>query len=159
MRTSFEARRTPSRDTSCCARRVTLRITLIGRAMRRARCLQLSCSCWARRQSVPGRHVRFSVHAWGSKVTLCAHWRSATIRERTGFPGDRWSVAGRWPMAGERAVVLGSGFAELLGAKAGERVVVEARTVKGAINALEVDVVGVANTTNAKVDNFGVWMS
>src|SRR5690606_10450265 len=28
-------------------------------------------------------------------------------REATVFPRDKWSVAGRWPMAGERAVVLG----------------------------------------------------
>lgn len=74
------------------------------------------------------------------------------------FPREGWQIDGAWPAAGAPELVLGAGLARLLDAKAGDAVVVEARTFAGALNALTFTVSGVVTTDNASLDNLGFWL-
>jgi putative ABC transport system permease protein len=74
------------------------------------------------------------------------------------FPRDSWGVEGRWPQPGAPELALGADLAKLLEARPGDAVVVEARTLQGAINALSLTVSAVVRTRNPAVDNTGVWV-
>jgi putative ABC transport system permease protein len=74
------------------------------------------------------------------------------------FPRDAWSIQGAWPAPGALEVTVGSGLARLLKIAVGDDVVVEARTVDGAMNALTYKVAGIVQTENLQLDNLGLWV-
>lgn len=72
------------------------------------------------------------------------------------FPRTSWQVQGSVPATAEDGVLVGRGVASLLGLEPGERVVLQSRTSKGALNALDVVVAGVVSVGNPAVDWIGV---
>ncbi|MFZ5475641.1 MAG: ABC transporter permease [Myxococcota bacterium] len=79
-------------------------------------------------------------------------------REDLVFPRGEWHVEGAWPKPEAPEVALGVYLARLLEVKAGDTVVVEARTKAGAINALTYTVAGLVTTSNPAYDNLGMWI-
>lgn len=77
-------------------------------------------------------------------------------RDEKVFPRSLWKVNGALPGAQEDAVALGRGAARLLSAKPGDRLVLQVRTHRGAINALEVRVGAVVTTNNQALDGMGI---
>ena len=75
------------------------------------------------------------------------------------FPRKSWALDGAWPGADASEIVLGIGLARLIDAKAGDEVIVEARTFPGALNALTFRVSGIVETDNAALDSVGFWMA
>jgi len=80
-------------------------------------------------------------------------------RDETVFPRGGWRVEGRMPRNQEDGILVGTGVARLFQLKPGTRVIMTARTVAGAINALEVPVAGVLTTGNPMIDMVGVFMA
>lgn len=78
-------------------------------------------------------------------------------REDTVFPRDEWEMTGAWPSSAQE-IVLGSGLAAMLDVSVGAQVVLEARTLPGAVNALPYTVVGVVSAHSPAVDALSVWM-
>lgn len=74
------------------------------------------------------------------------------------FPRENWQVEGGWPAKGESGVVIGQSLARLLSVQVGGTVMVEARTVAGAINALSYPVTGIIRTDNSLMDGIGLWL-
>ena len=72
------------------------------------------------------------------------------------FPRDGWKVDGAIPSTAEEGVLIGKGVARLLKVAPGERIVLQARTAAGAINALEVPVAGVVSVGAPAIDQLGV---
>jgi putative ABC transport system permease protein len=72
------------------------------------------------------------------------------------FPRDEWKVNGDLPTAGKAEVLVGTGTARLLRVKVGDEIMLEARTLDGAINALSVRISGVVRTGQPIVDTLGV---
>lgn len=75
------------------------------------------------------------------------------------FPREHWTLQGRWPASGATEVVVGHALARLLRIELDKPVVVEARTLPGALNALTYTVVGIVQTDNNQLDNLGLWMA
>lgn len=108
------------------------------------------------------------VQAWTSRLVFDAQLVVGPDRVRvTGlgyepdrdpavFPRETWHVEGRWP-EGPTEIALASGLASTLGAKVGDKPVVQARTVPGAQNALPYEVVGIVHTRNAGLDGLLYW--
>lgn len=76
------------------------------------------------------------------------------------FPRAVWKVKGDWPGTNPARpqVALGAGLAELVDAHLGSPLVIEVRTLHGAMNALTFTVSGLVRTRNPAVDSLGVWM-
>ena len=74
------------------------------------------------------------------------------------FPRERWRVQGVWPDAGQSQVALGDALGRLLGVGVGDEVVVQARTVAGAQNALSYTITALVHTDNGQLDNTAVWL-
>jgi putative ABC transport system permease protein len=72
------------------------------------------------------------------------------------FPREGWGLEGRWP--GENELALGSGLAKLMGTSPDERVVLEARTRQGAINAMAYTVSGIVAVGNPAIDAMTLWL-
>ncbi len=68
------------------------------------------------------------------------------------FPRDRWHVEGALPREGTSEIAVSPRLAQLLGAKIGDRLVLQVRTHPGAINALEVELSGLVRTGNMALD-------
>jgi putative ABC transport system permease protein len=77
-------------------------------------------------------------------------------RDETVFPRKLWKVRGQLPRDGERELADSQRVARLLQLEPGRSLVLQVRTHKGAINALEVPVSGVVTANNAAIDNLGV---
>ncbi len=80
------------------------------------------------------------------------------VRDPSVFSRQVWEVDGVIPETAEQGVLLTSGAARLLELKAGDSVVLQARTHKGAINALEVPIAGLVTTTNMAIDRTSVYV-
>lgn len=74
------------------------------------------------------------------------------------FPRENWKLQGRWPTKGATEIVVGTALARLLRIELDKPVVVEARTLPGALNALTYTVVGIVQTDNNQLDNLGLWI-
>ena len=72
------------------------------------------------------------------------------------FPRQTWRVEGAWPEEGQ--IALGSGLASVLEAEVGQSMVLEARTLPGAINALSYPVSGIISAGSPPVDSLALWM-
>jgi putative ABC transport system permease protein len=68
------------------------------------------------------------------------------------FPRDNWGVDGKIPVTAADGVLIGKGPAKILGIQAGDWITVRARTVNGAINALQVPVAGVVSSGSPVID-------
>lgn len=73
-------------------------------------------------------------------------------RDTDVFPRDTWKVNGKIPTTVEDGVLVGAGLARLLDLEPGERLVLQARTPEGAINALDVAVSGVVSVGSPLID-------
>lgn len=74
------------------------------------------------------------------------------------FPRERWRVQGVWPDAGQSQIALGDALGRLLSVGVGDEVVVQARTVDGAQNALSYTITALVHTDNGQLDNTAVWL-
>lgn len=74
------------------------------------------------------------------------------------FPRTSWKLQGQVPATAEDGLLLGRGVANLLELEVGERVVLQTRTSKGAINALDVPVAGIVSVGNPAIDWLGVFV-
>jgi putative ABC transport system permease protein len=72
------------------------------------------------------------------------------------FPRHTWQIKGEVPETAEDGILVGRGVANLLELEVGERVVLQTRTSKGALNALDVAVAGVVSVGNPAIDWLGV---
>jgi putative ABC transport system permease protein len=79
-------------------------------------------------------------------------------RDEQVFPRDLWTIQGKMPGSGGNEVALSTRVAELLGVKPGDPLVLQVRTHQGAMNALEVTVVGLVQTGNPALDTLGLWV-
>ncbi len=77
-------------------------------------------------------------------------------REERVFSREAQQLEGAWPM--EHGVVVGSGLAAVMDLAVGDSVMLQARTSKGAQNALSAEVVGLVSTQNLAVDNSRVFL-
>ena len=68
------------------------------------------------------------------------------------FRRDLWTLKGREPTSPSNEIMVSPGIASLLDLSLGQSVVLQLRTHEGAINALDLTVVGIVNTTNASID-------
>jgi putative ABC transport system permease protein len=73
-------------------------------------------------------------------------------RDAAVFPRDLWSVDGELPRTGQHEVALSPRLAELLGVARGDTFVLQQRTHRGAINALEVRVAAISQTRHTVLD-------
>lgn len=74
------------------------------------------------------------------------------------FPRENFQIEGAWPAGDADEVVLGTGLASLVGAKVGDSVVIQTRTVDGAQNAYSYTVSGIVRTDSNGLDNNGAWL-
>jgi ABC-type lipoprotein release transport system permease subunit len=73
------------------------------------------------------------------------------------FDRSHWTTTGAWPEAPGQ-IAIGSGLKDLLDLDTGQQVLIEARTLPGAINALPFTITGIVQTNTTVVDGLGVWM-
>lgn len=76
----------------------------------------------------------------------------------TVFPRDGWRVDGAWPADAASEAAIGDALARLLGVGVGDEVVVQARTVDGAQNALSYRLSALVHTDNGQLDNNALWI-
>ncbi|MFN7132301.1 MAG: ABC transporter permease, partial [Myxococcales bacterium] len=74
------------------------------------------------------------------------------VRDERVFPRALWKVEGALPEEGSSDIAMSPRLAQLLGVRVGDTLVLQVRTHKGALNALEVRVAGVVRTSNALFD-------
>ncbi|CAM3341478.1 ABC transporter permease [Corallococcus sp. ZKHCc1 1396] len=74
------------------------------------------------------------------------------------FPRDLWRVDGALPRPGAAEVAVSFRVARLLRLQPGDRMILQARTHEGALNALEVTVSGRVGTSNPALDALGVFV-
>ena len=77
-------------------------------------------------------------------------------RDPAVFPRQTWEVTGRDPAPGTDEVLVSKGVARLLELAPGDRIVLQVRTHKGAINALHVVASGVLATANSALDYLAI---
>lgn len=77
-------------------------------------------------------------------------------RDPAVFPREHWRVEGALPGANGGEIAVSHRVARLLEVKPGGRLILQARTHQGAINALEVGVSGIVRTGNMAQDNMGI---
>ena len=75
-------------------------------------------------------------------------------RDETVFPRTTWNLEGEIPTSAADGILASRGVAKLLQLSKGDRVVLQTRTARGAINALDVPVAGVLTVGSAAIDNF-----
>ena len=75
------------------------------------------------------------------------------------FPRTSWKVASTIPTQASDGVLVSTGVARLLQIEAGSMLIVEARTVAGAINALEIPVAGVFSAGNPMLDQVSLLVT
>ncbi len=80
-------------------------------------------------------------------------------RDEAVFRRTTWKVDGAVPASAADGVLVGTGVARLLGLKSGDSVILQSRTHKGAINALEVRVAGVLASGNNAIDSTSAYMA
>lgn len=73
-------------------------------------------------------------------------------RDERVFPRALWQIRGRMPAPDADEVAIGRGLARLLSLAPGDRLVLQVRTHRGAINALETRVAAVVSTNNPMLD-------
>jgi putative ABC transport system permease protein len=73
------------------------------------------------------------------------------------FPRTSWQLKGKPAHEVDYGVLISTGAATLLDLKAGDRFVLETRTVDGAINAMHVNVSGVVKAGNPVIDAIGMF--
>lgn len=107
--------------------------------------------------------------AWTERTLfapLAAHGRDALRLEAIGFdpardalvfPRAHWRIEGTIPERGH-AVALSHRVAQLLNVALGDSLILQVRTAKGAINALEVKVEALVTTHNPGLDVLGVFV-
>jgi len=78
------------------------------------------------------------------------------VRDPQVFPREMWNVAGEIPT--DEGVLISRGVARLLELNIGDVFVLQVRTHKGAVNALEVPVAGVVSVGSPIVDRFGILL-
>lgn len=78
-------------------------------------------------------------------------------RDALVFPREKWSIDGAMPEG--REVLVGARLGRILGVAVGDEVILQARTSKGAQNALSVVVSGLVTTRSPAVDNNAVLMT
>lgn len=111
-----------------------------------------AAGAWTARTVFPARLVK------GAEAVRASGNAYDAATDGKVFPRDTWGIEGAWPAGGASEMVLGSGLARLIDAKVGDDVVVEARTLPGAMNALTFRVAGIVNTDNAGLDATGFWL-
>lgn len=79
-------------------------------------------------------------------------------RDERVFSRAQWTVRGAHPDPAKPEVLVGRGVARLLRLNPGDRLVLQVRTHRGAINALDVRVAGLVVTNNSALDGTGVLM-
>lgn len=100
------------------------------------------------------------------KATLTAELESLRVRgvgfdpARDGsvFSQRSWTLKGVLPVKADDGIMVTSGTAKLLGVEPGDRVVLQVRTHRGAMNAMAVKVASVGTTGNLLFDNRGVFV-
>ncbi|MBI5548686.1 MAG: ABC transporter permease, partial [Deltaproteobacteria bacterium] len=78
------------------------------------------------------------------------------VREEKVFPRSLWKIQGTLPTAEGDEIAVGRGVARLLAVSPGDRLVLQVRTHRGAINALEVKVSAVVTTHRTFIDGIGI---
>lgn len=73
------------------------------------------------------------------------------------FPRTHWKVDGEVPTGGRR-IAVGYRAAKLMRIEPGARMVLQVKTHRGAINALEVEVAGIVRTNNPALDRLGIFV-
>ena len=79
-------------------------------------------------------------------------------RDPAVFSRRLWKIQGTWPTAEAAEVAVSHRVARLLALAPGSRLVLQVRTHRGAINALEVKVSAVFNTSNGALDLLGIFV-
>lgn len=79
-------------------------------------------------------------------------------RDTKVFPRDYWRVTGAMPQAKDRAVAVSFRVARLLSLKVGSPLILQVRTQRGAMNALEVPVAAIVTTSIPALDSLGVFV-
>lgn len=74
------------------------------------------------------------------------------------FPRGSWKLRGTVPATAADGILVGRGVAHLLALEVGESVVIQTRTSKGALNALDVPVAGIVSVGNPAVDWLGIFV-
>jgi putative ABC transport system permease protein len=80
------------------------------------------------------------------------------LRDPKVFAREQWEVAGRVPASAGDGLLVSGALAELLQVEAGGRLVLQARTHQGAINALDLPIAGVVDTGNMATTNSTIFM-
>jgi putative ABC transport system permease protein len=78
------------------------------------------------------------------------------VRDEQVFPHTRWKLEGRSPADDADEVIIAPSVARLLHVKPGDHVVLQVRTHHVALNALDVQVVGIFSTGNMALDALGM---
>jgi len=79
------------------------------------------------------------------------------VRDARVFSRKHWQVVGRLPDPDAREVTISARLARLLSLSVGSPLVLQVRTHRGAMNALEVRVSGILSTHNAGLDLFSIF--
>lgn len=79
-------------------------------------------------------------------------------RDEKVFPRDLWSIEGKMPREADDGVAVSPSTARLLRLHPGDRLILQVRTHRGAINALDVAVSGIVRTHNAALDNLTLFV-
>lgn len=74
------------------------------------------------------------------------------------FSRKNWRVIGEIPSAAKQGVLFSKGLAKVLDLKPSDRVILQVRTVGGALNALDVRVSGVLSSGNPMIDRAGLFV-
>lgn len=79
-------------------------------------------------------------------------------RDARVFPRDHWSVRGHMPEPRASEVAVSERVARLLALDLGAPMILESRTQRGAMNALEVNVSAIVRTNNSALDSLGLLL-
>lgn len=115
--------------------------------------LETNSRAWTSRTLLVGRAVN-GADALSVRVFAVDPARDASV-----FPRTSWKLDGREPTSGADGALVSTGVARLLDLGPGDRFVLEARTVAGARNALELPVAGVVSVGTPMVDRFGIYVT
>jgi putative ABC transport system permease protein len=80
------------------------------------------------------------------------------VRDPKVFPRKHWVIRGQMPAPDRAQVAVSVRVARLLNLSPGGQLVLQVRTHRGAMNALEVEVSAVVTTHNAALDLFGIFV-
>lgn len=74
------------------------------------------------------------------------------------FSRETWKIRGALPQADQKAITVSPRVARLLDLQVGSRVILQVRTHRGAMNALDVAVSGILTTSNPALDSLGIFV-